>query len=293
MPSYRRGLVCRAAAVRWRSWAAAAVNGGLRCAYPPSTRTRESRRTAASRAKSQLLLLPMRGPDYALEGPVTSAKQLSLGDPGRETRSSTPSESQSRSRLPEAAVMSGLVAQCCRGDSGRRGVARRAATRAAVNVLLLLDLRAVAAAPLQARILASCALPGSIHSPRCTPWLPPVPKIVYARMYVGASNATRRAVYVLFFTAESRHKDTLSSKTSSPRALAPCISHSHTISMAYDSPRHHQMLASHQLSLPLSLTIAIKHHQHGLIAVAGNVGNRLRSACGNPTEEEVPMHESS
>lgn len=51
------------------------------------------------------------------------------------------------------------------------------------------------------------------------------------------------------------------------------------------------MLASHQLSL--SLTIAITHHQHGLSLSRGMWGNGFGQPCGNPTEEEVPMHESS
>jgi hypothetical protein len=106
-----------------------------------------------SLAESQLLLLPMRDSSDALEGPVTCAKQLSVGDPGCETRSKPSSESQSRYRLPEAAVMSRLVAQCCRAEPGIRGVASHRWSRAGVNVLLLLDLRAVAAAPLAARFM--------------------------------------------------------------------------------------------------------------------------------------------
>ena len=100
-----------------------------------------------------------------------------------------------------------------------------------MNVLLLLDLRAVAAAPLQPRILASCALPGSIHSPRCTPWLPPVPKIVYARMHVGASNATRRAVrFVLLSKISSQRHIVIKDM------LSTCASPLHKPHITFPSP---------------------------------------------------------
>lgn len=96
---------------------------------------------------------------------------------------------------------------------------------------MLLDLRAVAAAPLQPRILASCALPGSIHSPRCTPWLPPVPKIVYARMHVGASNATRRAVrFVLLSKISSQRHIVIKDITST------CASPLHKPHITFPSP---------------------------------------------------------
>jgi hypothetical protein len=82
----RLGVSGRRAGVSGGRWAAA-VKDVVRCACPQQQAPRNPERRQCRRARSQLLLLPMRDSYYALEGPVTSAKQLSVGDPGRETRS--------------------------------------------------------------------------------------------------------------------------------------------------------------------------------------------------------------
>jgi len=87
-------------------------------------------------------------------GPLPAQSNYQLGILAAKHALNQPGESQSRCRLPEAAVMSRLVARCCRVDWGRRGVARHRCCRdEGMSRRRVLDLHPVAAAPLGARFM--------------------------------------------------------------------------------------------------------------------------------------------